>query len=156
MNHNFRFYIMFLLSLLLLNGCSPSVGGAANVVLPTAASSLIVPTTVPTIDVVPSVAEAVDAETAVSTAITVPTVPVATAVTVLNTNVQYVIALTDVNVRSGPGTGYDIISWIADGQTAKVTGVSSDNSWWRVICPDDTIGSCWVTAESAFTLPTTP
>lgn len=82
---------------------------------------------------------------------TTPATAAPTNITVLNTQVQYVMALTDLNMRSGPGTGYNVISWLADGQTAKVTGVSSDYGWWRVICPDDTVGSCWVSAGSRFT-----
>jgi hypothetical protein len=83
-----------------------------------------------------------------------PTSPV-TAVSVLNTPVQYVMAVGDVNMRSGPGTGYGVIGWVAAGQIAKVTGLSGDNGWWRVVCPDDTVGSCWVTALAQYTQPTT-
>jgi hypothetical protein len=36
-----------------------------------------------------------------------------------------------------------------------VTGVSSDKGWWRVICPDNSVGSCWVTANPQLTQPTT-
>ena len=75
----------------------------------------------------------------------------ATAIPVSTTSVQYVQALTDVNIRSGPGTGYSVIGGVAGGQTAKVTGVSSDSGWWRVVCPDGTTGSCWVTAGAQYT-----
>jgi len=75
----------------------------------------------------------------------------ATAIPVATTSVQYVLALTDVNIRSGPGTGYNVIGGVAGGQTAKVTGVSSDSSWWRVVCPDGTTASCWVTAGAQYT-----
>ena len=70
------------------------------------------------------------------------------------TNVKYVMALQDVRMRSGPGTQFSIISFLADGQTAKVTGVSADGNWWRVICPDNSIGSCWVSAARHLTRPT--
>ena len=78
-----------------------------------------------------------------------------TSVAVLQTSVQYIMAEADVNIRSGPGTGYKIIGWIAEGQTAKVTGISSENAWWRVVCPDGTTGSCWTTALTQYTRPTT-
>jgi hypothetical protein len=58
-------------------------------------------------------------------------------------------------MRSGTSTSYNIIGWVAAGQTAKVTGISSDNSWWRVVCPDNTIGNCWVTAGNQYTQQTT-
>jgi uncharacterized protein YraI len=70
------------------------------------------------------------------------------------TQVQYVRALEDVRMRSGPGTQYSIIGLIATGQTGKVTGVSANRSWWRVICPDGSLGSCWVSAAANLTRPT--
>lgn len=69
------------------------------------------------------------------------------------TNVKYVMALQDVNIRSGPGTQFRILSYIAEGQTAKVTGVNANGNWWRVICPDNSVGSCWVSALSSLTKP---
>ena len=83
--------------------------------------------------------------------------PIATVPVDMNayqTNVQYVMALQDVNIRSGPGTQFRILSYIAEGQTAKVTGVSTNGNWWRVICPDDSVGSCWISALSTLTKPT--
>ena len=69
------------------------------------------------------------------------------------TQVKYVLALQDVRMRSGPGTQFNIIGFIAGGQTAKVTGVNSDGNWWRVICPDNSTGSCWVSAARNLTSP---
>ncbi len=85
-----------------------------------------------------------------------PTAVPPTAVAVLPTDVGYVQAQSDVNIRSGPGSNYAVIGWLAAGQTAQVTGISSDGGWWRVICPDNTVGSCWVTASSRFTRPAAP
>jgi uncharacterized protein YraI len=70
------------------------------------------------------------------------------------TNVEYVMAQRDVRLRSGPGTQFAVISYLAAGQTAKVTGVSANGYWWRVICPDDGVGSCWVSADPSLTRPT--
>jgi inhibitor of cysteine peptidase len=69
------------------------------------------------------------------------------------TNVQYVMAQEDVLMRSGPGTQFSVIGNIASGQVGKVTGVSVDAKWWRVICPDDTVGNCWVSADTSLTQP---
>ena len=74
--------------------------------------------------------------------------------TVYPTDVQYVMANRDVTMYSGPGTQFNVVGYIAAGQIAKVTGVSVNGSWWRVICPDNSIGSCWVSANSEFTRPT--
>jgi inhibitor of cysteine peptidase len=69
------------------------------------------------------------------------------------TDVKFVLAQQDVSIYGGPGTQFSVIGNIAAGQTAKVTGVSSENNWWRVMCPDDTVGDCWVSADPALTQP---
>ena len=69
------------------------------------------------------------------------------------TDVQFVMAQQDVPIYGGPGDQYGIVGTIAAGQTAKVTGVASDNTWWRVVCPNDAVGDCWVTADPAWTQP---
>lgn len=117
--------------------------------LPTIEVATAVGNDLPTATVAVNATPAAPAVTSVSTAAP----PTATSVVVLNTSVPYVMALTDVNIRRGPGTGYDIIGWVADGQVAKVTGTSSDSSWWRVVCPDGSTGSCWVTAGRQYTRP---
>jgi uncharacterized protein YraI len=70
------------------------------------------------------------------------------------TDVKFVMAQQDVRLRTGPGTQFRVIGFIAEGQTAKVTGVSADRNWWRVICPDNSVGSCWVSAARNLTRPT--
>jgi uncharacterized protein YgiM (DUF1202 family) len=89
---------------------------------------------------------------------TVPTpTPDPAGVTVLPSDVPYVMALVNVNIRSGPGTNYGIVGKVFAGQMAQVTGVTPDAigdvRWWRVICPDGTAGSCWVVADPALTQP---
>lgn len=75
---------------------------------------------------------------------------------IVETDVNYVQAQQDVVMYSGPGDTYEEIGGVADGQTALVTGQSEDGNWWRVICPDDTVGDCWITADPAITFPTNP
>ena len=69
------------------------------------------------------------------------------------TDVQFVLAQQDVPIYGGPVEQYSIIGTIAAGQTAKVTGVTADGTWWRVICPDDSVGDCWVSGDPSFTQP---
>jgi hypothetical protein len=69
------------------------------------------------------------------------------------TDVQFVMAQQDVPIYGGPNDQFGIVGSIAAGQTAKVTGATSDGNWWRVICPDDSAGDCWVTADPAWTQP---
>ena len=74
-------------------------------------------------------------------------------VRVTDTPVPYVVAVQDVIIYSGPDESYEVVGDIFDGQTARVTGAGYNNNWWRVICPDDTIGNCWVTGDLEFVVP---
>jgi hypothetical protein len=73
---------------------------------------------------------------------------------VIETDVAYIMAMQDVTMYDGPNESFNVIGGVADGQTALVTGQFSENGWWRVICPDDTIGDCWVTNDTDFMVPT--
>lgn len=83
-----------------------------------------------------------------------PTQPAPDVIVVLGTDVKSVTALTDVNLRVGPGMSFSIMGKVTSGTTLNVTGISSDANWWRVICPDGTTGNCWITAGSSYTKPT--
>jgi hypothetical protein len=77
--------------------------------------------------------------------------------TVLETDVKYVMVFPDIApMYSGPGDTYPQIGGIFGGMAGSVTGVSVDGQWWRVMCPDDTVGSCWISADPSVTEPTTP
>ncbi|MFZ1752906.1 MAG: LysM peptidoglycan-binding domain-containing protein [Caldilineaceae bacterium] len=69
------------------------------------------------------------------------------------TPVQFILALTDVRIRKGPGTNYPIIERIYAGQMGAVTGITKDDAWWRVVCPDNTVGNCFVSALPSLTQP---
>lgn len=81
--------------------------------------------------------------------------PVPAASTVISTEVQFIQANVNVNIRSGPGVNYGIVGKVFAGQSAQVTGVMPDNSWWRVICPDGSVGSCFVVNDPGFVQPST-
>jgi hypothetical protein len=72
------------------------------------------------------------------------------------TDVKYVQAQADVTMYTGPSADYPIIGMVYDGQAALVTGISPDGRWWQVICPDDKVGGCWITADPEMTEPTSP
>jgi inhibitor of cysteine peptidase len=75
---------------------------------------------------------------------------------VQETDVQFVMAQQDVAILAGPGAEYAEVGQVFAGQTARVTGVSEDGQWWRVICPDDNIGNCFVPADPQLTQPAAP
>ncbi len=92
---------------------------------------------------VPSLAPANEAQPATPTftAITPLTetatviVPSATTVPSATACTPIVVANSAVNVRSGPGTVYEIISFLNQGQSAKLAGKSMDGTWWYIEHP---------------------
>ena len=66
------------------------------------------------------------------------------------------MALKEVPVYQGnPGDTEMQVTTIASGQIILVTGASSDGKWWRVVCPDDTVGNCWVSSHPDLAEPRT-
>lgn len=45
-----------------------------------------------------------------------------------------VVAAEIINVRSGPGTGYDIIGSVSSGEQLPTTGRNEQGDWWQVCC----------------------
>ncbi len=75
----------------------------------------------------------------------------------VETGVRYVYANTDVPIFGGePGTTNTTVKTLLTGQPIMVTGISPDNQWYRVLCPNDTIGNCWVTTSPQIITPTGP
>jgi len=64
-------------------------------------------------------------------------------------NTPYLVANTHVNVRSGPGTQYPVYGVSSPGQSAEVTGVSPDNTWWVIRIPTSVApdGQGWMSAD---------
>jgi uncharacterized protein YgiM (DUF1202 family) len=56
-------------------------------------------------------------------------------------------ASTNLNVRSGPGTNYQAIGVLQSGQSAEVTGLSFDRTWWQIKFPGALDGHGWVAAQ---------
>jgi hypothetical protein len=54
-------------------------------------------------------------------------------------------AHSNINVRSGPGTGYGSVDNLTAGATATVTGKNNDASWWYINRPAG--GNGWVAAS---------
>jgi hypothetical protein len=70
------------------------------------------------------------------------------------TSVEYVMAKTNLRLRTGPGFEYAQEGLVYEGQIAKVTGLSKDGQWWRVACEVDSSGNCWMSADPDLTEPT--
>ena len=63
---------------------------------------------------------------------------------VLNTGVYAVIVKNPVNLRGGPGTGYDIVGEVISGQRYPVLARSENSDWWQI---DAEGTSGWVSAS---------
>lgn len=59
----------------------------------------------------------------------------------------YVTANTNVNIRSGPGTGYPTLGYMAINLSGEVVGVNPERTWWAIKFPPGPDGRGWVAAE---------
>lgn len=53
-------------------------------------------------------------------------------------------AVTDVNVRSGPGTAFQTLGLLRANDTVPVVGRSADGAWWQITFPPGSGGLGWV------------
>jgi uncharacterized protein YraI len=58
-----------------------------------------------------------------------------------------VLAIANVNVRSGPDIKYMKIGNIQKGQSVDVLGVSEDNNWWLIRLPDTKAVQGWISRD---------
>ncbi len=125
------FLLVFVLS---LSGCAnrnTNTPGGTPVVLPTRGQDPVVSTVMPT-----------------------PTTGISTTAggfTVMTTPVQFILAQVTMNIRQGPSTDHAIVGQVAAGMIAQVTGINPEATWWQVICPDGSVGDCWVSADPTLT-----
>lgn len=52
-----------------------------------------------------------------------------------------------VNCRSGPGTVYELINELSQGESARVVGRNDTSTWWYVHDPGNPDGFCWVSSS---------
>ncbi|MCJ7434827.1 MAG: hypothetical protein MUO77_15195 [Anaerolineales bacterium] len=60
-------------------------------------------------------------------------------------NIPIATAKQDANCRLGPGTAYGVRSNLLTGQTAPITGRTTDSTWW--VIQDTGSGECWIWGE---------
>ncbi len=75
---------------------------------------------------------------------------------VLETEVKQIVTLASVPLFRYYGNGSNPVAEVPAGQTFDVTGRSTDDRSWRVECPGDVSGECWVSAHPKLTQPVTP
>ncbi len=57
---------------------------------------------------------------------------------------------TDLNVRTGPGTEYDLVGLLPSGTSTEITGRDESRQWWQIRFEPAAGGVGWVSADSAF------
>ncbi len=70
---------------------------------------------------------------------------------VRGTPVTRIMALGNINLRTGPSQHHRIVGKLYYGDVARVTGASDHYGWWRVVCPWG--GTCWISANPNYTKP---
>ena len=155
------FVFLFILSLPLLACRATAADGGAPTIVPISTATAVSPT--PIIVSETAVATTVPSATATSEpdedsngssqppGDPIPATPIAS----VPTAVTQVVALTGVNMRSGPGLDFVVLDWLVEGQVIQVTGTNSDQTWWEVPCGVATSGRCWITALPQYVEPVT-
>lgn len=58
-----------------------------------------------------------------------------------------VISADLVNLRSGPGTQFEIVGSVTLSQTVQITGKNDTGKWWQVCCQTGKAGAAWIIRE---------
>jgi uncharacterized protein YgiM (DUF1202 family) len=64
----------------------------------------------------------------------------------------YAQALTNVNIRSGPSTGFPVIGAVYRGQIVQVLSVSQ-GGWYQIACQSHGYVTCWITGSPSYVRP---
>ncbi len=88
--------------------------------------------------------------TSIMPATTALAAPPAISTAIRGTPVTKIKALVNLNIRSGPGTGYHRTGMLHAGEVRAVIGVSDNYQWWKVWCAD---GTGWVSASAFYSRP---
>lgn len=130
----------------------PSDPAQIFILVPDAGGTVVTPTAGATIEVTPTPPElaTVGAPTPTAIALISPSATPAPPPTAASTQ-PIVTTLGSLNVRGGPGTDYDVIGRLTQGQTLAITGRNSEGTWWQVAYPAGSNERGWVSASAQFT-----
>ncbi len=64
----------------------------------------------------------------------------------------YAQAITNVNIRSGPGTWFPVIGAVYAGQIVQVLSVGQ-GGWYQIACQSHGYVTCWITGSSRYVRP---
>lgn len=152
-----------LLIVTLLGGCG--IFGPAAAPTPTAPAYAAVPTFTPTpkltnlpppptetptvaiVSVAPAVGVTITAPVTPTTAVTLTTAQVITPTHTPSAEPRLIITGDAVNVRSGPGTNFDLLGAATKGESFPLLARNTQSDWWQICCVNDQLG--WVFGELA-------
>ncbi|MEM7115790.1 MAG: SH3 domain-containing protein [Chloroflexota bacterium] len=158
---------VWLTAVLLLAACTPWGDGPAEPTLiprPTEVKPTIaVPTTEPTETAVPPptatlppATPTVPAQDGTSPPAPDPSVPPTPIPSQPTGGPTSATALTSVNVRRGPGLGFEVVDWLEAGDVVELNGKNFDGEWWEILCDVVENGRCWITALPQYVEAFTP
>ena len=131
----FVFIVIFMLA------CSMPGVGVANKEVATLAPSVDTAGTAVQLTVAAKLAEATDAPVADDPPSETPSVTPSVTHTQCTPTVT---ATKDANIRSGPGTEYDITGALLLNSTATVAGKNDASTWWYILMPGSTTNYGWI------------
>ncbi len=69
-----------------------------------------------------------------------------------NSGLPSLVALVDINVRTGPGVIYDRDGFLFKGESVLILGQDPTTGWWKIECPSRASGNeCWVSGGAQYT-----
>jgi hypothetical protein len=139
-----RRYLLCILAIsLTVMSCSLPLSGLIE--QPTTVPTPSIPATLPPTATLPG--EPSPTATALIIIITATTPPTEAATVVPTECTPTITANQDANIRSGPGTVYDIVGALPKNGTATVAGKNSDGTWWYIEFSGGDGGHAWIAAS---------
>ncbi len=75
--------------------------------------------------------------------------------TAVSTGDATVRMVTDLNIRSGPSVQYDKVSFLLQGETARIIGKDTATGWWKIECPPRAkVSECWISDNTRYSTST--
>lgn len=132
---------VFVLVIIFMLACNMPGGGVATSEVATLAPSVDTAGTAVQLTVAAKLAEVTNAPVADIPPSVTPTVSPSVTPTQCTPTVT---ATKDANIRSGPGTEYDIVGSLLLNSTASVAGKNDASTWWYILMPGSTTNYGWI------------
>ncbi|MFC1923594.1 SH3 domain-containing protein, partial [Chloroflexota bacterium] len=61
-----------------------------------------------------------------------------------------ILAEAGLNLRDEPDLSSEVIGFLPRGELVEVIDQSPDGNWWQIVCPEEVVGTCWISADPLF------